>query len=72
MEEPIMICPNCLANAELVYSAMSGGLVCLTPDCTWERTLDEDETFELFFGFRTRANCETAERPEALVHEQAF
>jgi hypothetical protein len=56
-----MICPNCL-ETQVVYSAMTGSLVCLASECTWERALDEEETFELFFGTRS---C------QMLVHETA-
>ena len=68
-----MICPSCLKNEEVAYSAMTGQLICLGPDCTWERRLNEDETFELFFGSRKteRGFGEAYGVNEALVHECA-
>lgn len=68
-----MICPNCLENAEVAYSAMTESLICLGPGCSWERRLDEDETFELFFGSKkVRREAGSVYRAsEALVHECA-
>ena len=67
-----MICPKCLENAEVAYSAVTGNLICLGPGCTWERGLDEDETFELFFGYRkARIGTTAARECETLVHERA-
>ena len=47
-----MICPKCLEAGEVAYSAVSGSLLCLRPACGWERLLDEEEIFGLFFGSR--------------------
>lgn len=49
-----MICPKCLRNSEVAYAPLSGSLICLAGDCTWERPLDEEEVFELFFRRRSR------------------
>jgi hypothetical protein len=66
-----MICPNCLENAEVAYSAVTGNLICLGPGCNWERSLDEDETFELFFGSKRSVIGEASGAVKALVHECA-
>jgi hypothetical protein len=51
-EDPMMICPECPEPTQVAYSAITGSLVCLGEGCTWERVLDEEETFRLFFGSR--------------------
>jgi len=68
-----MICPNCLKNAEIAYSAMSESLICLEPGCSWERRMDENETFELFFGSRKVRESigERFEARESLVQKCA-
>lgn len=63
-----MICPNCFGNnAQVAYSPISGSLVCLGDHCTWERRLNEDEVFELFFGAGPGAVAPVAD----LVSEMA-
>lgn len=48
----MLTCPVCHEKREVAYSAVSSSLVCLQPDCGWERPLDEEETFRLFFEAR--------------------
>ena len=42
-----MICPRCLTEDEVVYSAVSNGLVCSVSGCGWEQELDSSEAYEL-------------------------
>ena len=52
-----MICPKCLIEDEIAYSALSNGLVCLVPECGWEQELDSVEAYELLIGVKETALC---------------
>ncbi len=52
-----MICPRCLTEGEVAYSALSNGLVCLIPDCGWEQELDAAEAFEMLEAVEETALC---------------
>ena len=46
-----MICPRCLTEDEVVYSAVSNGLICSYSGCGWEQELDSSEAYELIETF---------------------
>ena len=52
-----MICPKCLTEDEIAYSALSNGLVCLVPECGWEQELDSAEAYQLLIGVKETALC---------------
>jgi hypothetical protein len=64
-EDLTMTCPQCHPVQELAYLAVSRSLVCLT--CGWERPLDEEEIYELFFTRARRIRPAAAAGPLATV-----
>lgn len=68
-----MTCPNCPNAPEVAYSPVSRSLFCLSAGCDWERHLDEDEIFRLFFTSSPAKNPETPDKSlTPMVVEVSF